>query len=81
MLRTPLEPGVWVRKELYKPEQSWVCNTTLLPIYIYHTNPRGLYVISPNVILALSSLHYVIQVPLLHTLRHMNVIESELVTI
>jgi len=68
VLRTPLEPGVRVRKELYKPERSWVC--TLLPIYIYLTNPRGLYVTSPNVVLALSFLHYVMQVPLLRILRH-----------
>ena len=76
VLRTPLEPGVRVRKELYKPERSWVCNTTLLPIYIYLTNPRGLYVTSPNVVLALSFLHYVMQVPLLRILRHINVIEK-----
>ena len=43
-------------------------------LYIYLTNPRGLYVTSPNVVLALSSLHYVMQVPLLHILRHINVI-------
>jgi len=36
LLRTPLEPGVWVKKELYKPEQSWVYNTTLTHIYMSH---------------------------------------------
>jgi len=43
-------------------------------LYIYLTNPRGLYVTSLNVVLALSSLHYVMQVPLLRILRHINVI-------
>jgi len=56
-----------------------VCNTMLLPIYIYFTNPRGLYVISPNVVLALFSLYYIMQAPLLCTLYHINVIENELV--
>ena len=45
-------------------------------LYIYLTNPRGLYVTSPNVVLALSSLHYVMQAPLLRILRHINVIEK-----
>ena len=31
VLRTPSEPGVRVKKELYKPERSWVCTTTLIP--------------------------------------------------
>ena len=45
-------------------------------LYIYLTNPHGLYVISSSVVLALSSLHYVMQVPLLRILRHINVIEK-----
>jgi len=45
-------------------------------LYIYPTNPRGLYVTPPNVVLAPSSLHYVMQVPLLRILRHINVIEK-----
>jgi len=50
-------------------------------LYIYLTDPRGLYVISLNVILALPSPHCVIRVLLLYVLRHVNVIEHELVTL
>ena len=50
--------------------------TLCYSLYIYLTNPRGLYVTSLNVVLALSSLHYVMQVPLLRILRHINVIEK-----
>jgi len=46
-------------------------------LYIYLTNPCGLYVISLNVILTLSSPHCVIQVLLLYVLHHMNIIEDE----
>ena len=51
--------------------------TLCYSLYIYLTNPRGLYVISPNVILALPSLHCVIQVLLLYVLHHMDIIENE----
>jgi len=47
----------------------------LTPIYIYFTSPHGLYVTSPNIILVLSSMHYVMQTPLLYALHHTNVIE------
>jgi len=60
MLRTPSEPGVQVKKELYKPERSYASSY----IYIYFTSPHGLYVTSPNVVLVLSSMHYVMQTPL-----------------
>ena len=30
------------KKELYKPEQSWVCTTTLIPIYICYISPYAL---------------------------------------
>ena len=44
-------------------------------LYIYFTSPCGLYVTSPNVFLVLSSMHYVIQMPLLYVLCHTNIIE------
>ena len=37
--------------------------TLCYSLYIYLTNPRGLYVTSLNVVLALSFLHYVMQAP------------------
>ena len=51
--------------------------TLCYSLYIYLTNPHGLYVISPNVILALPSLHCIIQVLLLYVLHHMDIIENE----
>ena len=70
-----LEPVVRVRKEFINQNKAESVTLRYF-LYIYLTNPRGLYVTSPNVVLALSSLHYVMQAPLLCILRHINVIEK-----
>ena len=75
MLRTPLEPSVRVRKEFINQNEAESV-TLRYSLYIYLTNPHGLYVTSLNVVLALSSLHYIMQAPLLRILCHINVIEK-----